>query len=175
MKTPRTLRLVGQGLVLALLAGVLAGCDYTFEPLYPTDVKSVAVPMWHRGPEVYRRELEMRLTEAIIKQIQLKPMYKVVSKAKAETELTGTIDRVEQRILTTDPDTGQPRELEMTIFVSFEWKDLRTGKARVKRSNFSQAGDYITHEPFSRDFFQGSEDVINKLARRIVEEMEKPW
>ena len=46
----------------AVLAAVLAGCagdpttGYSFESLYRTDVKSVAVPMWDIGQEVYRLE-----------------------------------------------------------------------------------------------------------------------
>ena len=164
-----------QLVTLVLLSGAAAGCGYSLDPMYPTDVKTIAVPMWHRGEQVYRRGLEMRLTEAIVKQVELKPPYKVVSRDRAQTELTGTIDRVEQRVLTFDSDTGRPREMEITIFVSFQWKDLRNGDIRVSRSNFSTSGTYISHEPFDRDFFQGSEDVINKLARRIVEQMENAW
>jgi len=175
MRTLKSSLLMRHGLALALLAGALGGCGYTTEPLYPKDVKTVAVPMWHRGADVYRRGLEMQLTEAIVKYIQLETPYNVVSREKADTELAGTIDRVEQRVLTYDPDTGQPRELEITLFVSFEWKDLRKGTSRVKRSNYSSAVAYVAHEPFNRDFFQGSEDAINKLARRIVEEIQVPF
>ncbi len=172
MKIPRH---VARIVMIILPALAAAGCGYTMDSPYPAEYKTVSVPIWHRGRGVYRRELEMRLTEAIVKQIELKTPYKVVSRPRADTELTGTIDTVEQRILTYDTDTGRPRELELTIYVTFRWKDLRNGKTIVKRANFSTAGTYITHEPFSRDFFQGSEDVINKLARRIVEQLEKGW
>jgi len=175
MRRHMTEKLIAPGAALMLLACALGGCGYSLEPLHPTDVKTVAVPMWQRGSEVYRREIEMRLTEALVKEIELATRYKVVSRAKAQTELTGSIDRIEQRVLTFDPDTGMPRELEMTVFVTFQWKDLRKGTVLVERSNFSTAGTYITGAPFNRDFFQGSEDVLNKLARRIVQQMETSW
>ncbi|MHC4982003.1 MAG: LptE family protein [Planctomycetota bacterium] len=175
MNTQAASRVVGQGLAVALLAGVAAGCEYTLEPLHSTEYKTVAVSIFTRSRDVFRRELEMRLTNALVKQIELKTRYKVVSRSRADTMLTGSIDSVVQRPLSWNPDTGRPRELELTIFVSFEWKDLPEGNPIKSVSNFSVAGPYITHEPFSRDFFQGSEDVINKLARRIVEQLEEPW
>jgi len=161
--------------VLLLLSGVVGGCGYSFAPLHPVEVKTVSVPMWHRGQDVYRRGLEIRLTEALVKFIELRTPYKVTDGGRADTELTGTIDRISQRVLSLNPDTGRPRELELTLVVSFRWKDLRTGEMRAERTNFAVSGTYIPHEPFGRDFFQGSEGVINELARRVVEHMERPW
>jgi hypothetical protein len=158
-----------------LLAGIVGGCGYSIAPLHPGDVTTVAVPIWHRGRNVYRRGLEFRLTEALVKQIEMRTPYKVTDGGRADTELTGTIERVEQRVLSFNPDTGRPRELELTVTVSFRWKDLRSGEMRAERTNFAVSGTYIPHEPFERDFFQGSEDVINKLARRVVEQMEGGW
>ena len=164
-----------------LLAATLAtltvagGCGYSLERPFPDDAETIFVPVWGRGQQVYRRGLEMRITEAVVKQINLRTDYRVSERPRADTELTGTLESVEQRILSYNPDTGRPREMEMTLVVSFTWKDLRTGENRLIRSNFAVSGTYIPHEPFGRDFFLGSEDVINKLARRVVEQMESPW
>ena len=184
-------------------AGVAApGCSddpklgYTMKSLYRDDVKSVAVPIWARGRNVYRREVEMRLTEALVKRIQLDTSYKVTEKPRADTILEGTIDRIDQQVLSKNPDTGRPRELDVTFVLSFTWTDLRTGKVLAKESNFKVAGTYSPEEPLGdgyfqerrnlapamarrapekEDFFLGSEDVINRAARLIVEKMEAEW
>lgn len=166
---------------LAGLLPFLCGCTddptkgYTLRSPHRGGIRTVAVPIWTRGKGVYRRELEMRSTQAIVKRIELDTPYKVTRKARADTLLAGTIDLVEQRILSMNPDTGMPRELELTLHVSFKWTDLRSGKALVERSNFRVAGTYIPSAPFSEDFFHGSEDVVSRLARRVVEQMEADW
>ncbi|HUT58319.1 MAG TPA: LptE family protein [Phycisphaerae bacterium] len=170
-------------ILLTLLAGATAvpGCSndpnkgYTFKSPYPSGVKTVAVPIWGRGKYVYRRGLEFRLTEALQKQVELDTPYKVVRKPRADTELTGTIDQIAQRPLSINPDTGRPREMEITFFVSFKWTDLRSGEVLVERTNFRVAGTYLPAAGFNEDFFQGSEDVIDRLAARIVEQMEVPF
>lgn len=168
-----------------LVAGCLAaaaGCSsdgttgYTTNSLYRPGIRTVAVPIWQRGEKVYRREVEDRLTEAVQKQIELDTPYKVTSRAKADTELRGTIDEIDQRPMSINPDTGLARELEVTIIVSFTWTDLRPGgKVLVERKNFRVAATYIPEGAYNEDFFQGSEDAINRLAQRIVEQMETPW
>jgi hypothetical protein len=101
--------------------------------------------------------------------------YKVTAKSRADTLLVGSIDDVEQRVLSFSPDTGLPRESELTLVVSFTWTDLRTGKTIVQRKKMRVSGTYTREDPITEDFFQGSENVINRLASRVVEQMEQPW
>jgi hypothetical protein len=131
--------------------------------------------MWTRGRNVYEREVEMRLTEAIIKRIELDTPYKVVSKKTADTELSGEICRISQRVLSQNPDTNRPRELEVTFRLEFTWKDLRNGEILVKKEKFDVSGTYVTDLPYNESFFRGAEDVVNNAAKRIVETMEAEW
>ena len=201
MKRLPSLLVFAAGIAAGAAAVVAPGCSgdpklgYTMKSLYRDDVKSVAVPMWTRGRHVYRREVEMRLTEALVKRIQLTP-YKVTEKPRADTILEGKIERIEQQVLSKNPDTGRPHELEATFVLSFTWTDLRTGKVLAKESNFKVAGTYSPEEPLGdgyfqerrnlapamarrapekEDFFLGSEDVINRAARLVVEKMEAEW
>jgi len=162
-------------IVAFLVAAALTGCGYTTQPLHPQDVTSVNVPVWTLSKNVYRCGLEMRLTEALQKRISQDTRYKIADKGSADTQLTGTIEKISQRVLSGNPDTGRPRETEITITVSFKWTDLRSGKERVEVPTFRVAGTYIPHRPFGEDFFKGSEGVIDKLARRIVEQLESEW
>jgi len=155
------------GLALcAMIAGGMPGCGsdprqgYRVGNLYRPGIESVAVPVFTRGKDVYRRGVEIRLTEAVVKHLQTHSPYQVTTRGRADTVLTGTIEQISQRVLNSDTDTGRTRELEMIIVASIRWKDLRTG---------------IPPAPLSEDFFQGSQDALNRLARRIVEKMEADW
>ncbi len=178
MNLIRTCSLV---LAAACLAAALSSCatdgrsGYTVTDQYRPGIRTVAVDIWQRGKNVYRRDIEIRTAEAVVKRIEQDTPYKVTDKSRADTLLTGSIDDVEQRTLSFSPDTGLPRETELTLIISFTWTDLRTGKTIVGRKRMKVSGSYTREDPITEDFFQGSEDVINRLARRVVEHMEQPW
>ena len=162
--------------LLGLAVVVCPGCgNYTMKDQYRPGIKTVFVPIWTRGPRVFRRDLEQPLSEALVKRIELDTPYKTTTKDRADTELRGKIKLIEQRVLSTNPETGSPRELEVTFTLAFTWKDLRNGEVIVERPDFKISDNYIPHCPIGEDFFQGSEAVINRIARRIVETMEAPW
>ncbi len=179
MKSTATLLLLLTAFVAATATTGCCSSDptkgYTLRSQYDTAIKTVAVPIWTRGRQVFRRELEMRLTEAVVKKVELNTPYKVVDKSRADTELRGTIDTVSQRVLSFNPDNGLPRETEITLAVSFTWTDLRSGKTIREVANLRQSAVYIPPSPLNEDFFQGSEDAVNRLAERIVEQMESDW
>ena len=89
--------------------------------------------------------------------------------------MTGSVDEIVQRPLSINPDTGYVRELEVAFIVSFKWVDLATGRVIVERTNFRVAGTYFPEGPVSESFFQGSADVIDRVATRVVEQMEIPF
>lgn len=169
-------------LALCLAAAVALGsckplriAGYTTESQFREDIRSIHVPMFARGPQVFRRELEIRLTEALVKRIQLDTGWKIAKRESADAELVGCLDLVVQTVLSFDSETGLGREKEVTLVASFTLRDLRTGKELVKCANLRGSGAYLPGEPFREDFLHGSEQAINKLARRIVEQLEKPW
>ena len=60
---------------LVLLVGWTGGCGYSTRRPFPTDINSVHVEMLHS--KEFRRELEYRLTEAIIKRIEMDTPYRI--------------------------------------------------------------------------------------------------
>ncbi len=162
------------GLLILPLA-LLAGCGYTMDPPFPRQYKTVAVPIWARGRDVYRQNIEFQVTEAVQKRIEAYTPYRIERKGRADTELTGSLDQIIQRPLSINPDTGLPREMEITFVVSFKWVELATGRVIVQKRNFRVAGTYYPQGPLHEDFFLGSQDVVNKLAERVVECMETPF
>src|SRR5438105_4539764 len=95
-----------QVLVSALVLG-LASCSsdghlcvlgYTTRPNYDTNIHTVHVPIFKNN--TFRRDVEFELTRAVIREIEAKTPYKVVSDpCRADTELTGTIISLNKFIL----------------------------------------------------------------------------
>ena len=173
---------LGMTVLMVTVAAVFTGCSnpdpnkgYTTISQYRPDIKTIAVPIFRRGTYEYRRNIEFRLTEAVVKQIEAQTHYKVVDKSQAETLLTGTIQSVDPQVLSFNPNTGRAREIQLRIVVDFTWKNLNTGEVLVTRKNFRVATEYIPEAPLSEDFFRGSEDAFDKMARRIVEQLRQRW
>jgi rubredoxin len=167
--------------VLCALCGyVFPGCSgdpskgYTTNSMFSDTIKTVAVSMFDRSKDVYRRDVEIRLTEAIQKRVQQNTPYRLAKRGRADSELTGELVKISQQVLSYNGVTGQPNEMEAVFTINFTWKD-RHGNVLVKRDNFQVSGTYIPGDPFNETFFQGGEDIINRAAKLIVEQMESDW
>jgi Lipopolysaccharide-assembly len=122
---------------LALLA--TCGCEsaghfsvlgYTTRPNYDECIHSVYVPIFENN--TLRRGLEFDLTRAVVREIEQKTPYKVISdRSRADTELSGTILVVSKNLLNRN-QLNEIREAEMVVTVALVWKDLRTGEVLSK-------------------------------------------
>lgn len=123
-------------LLVLLACGMLAspGCGwdgnftlfgYTTTPNYDRAIRTVHVPIFQNT--TFRRDLEFRLTQAVIREIESKTVYKVVSNPHhADTELNGRIVNRTKSIVNTN-QIGEIREGETTVVVELVWRDLRPG------------------------------------------------
>jgi hypothetical protein len=96
---------------------------YTTKPLYPCHIRTVYVPIFKN--RTYRRGIEFDLTRAVVREIEAKTPYKVVSTSGADTELSGTIISLNKLVINRD-QLNEIREAETTLTVEIIWKDLRT-------------------------------------------------
>ena len=166
-------------LLLAVAMCCVVGCDndpntaYTTRDQYVPNVHTVYVPLWNRSKDVYRRELEFRISESVIKEIQASTPYKISDESRADTKLTGEVVHVAQEVMAFNPDTGNPLEKEITVIIAFEWVDLRSGKVLKDVDDLEVTATYIPD--FGTDFHQGSQDLFDKAARRVVQRMEAEW
>lgn len=160
-------------LAIPLLAAALlsSACGYRSDGLYPTHVRTVAVPI--PQSREFRRELEFRLAEALIKQIELDTPYKVVDRHRADTILEAEISQVRQTGYAPDFVTNLPRTKILSLIVSFKWKDLRTGEVLLERRNFIDTRTYIS--AVGETEYTGMNQVIDRMAERIVEQMQTPF
>ena len=169
-------------LLLALAAGCLltSGCSsdgsasiagYQWKSLYPSDVQTVAVPIF--GTRDFHRGVEFQVSSALTHEIEAMTPYKVVSRDHADTILEGEIVSVATGALSNSNETGEPQEQLYTITVNFTWKDLRNGRILVKRTNFQQAATYYPN--LGETDYDGEQTAAERLAAAIVHELEAAW
>jgi hypothetical protein len=126
---------IGFAFVLSAASLALSSCEsgghfcvlgYTTRPNYDEGIRTVYVPIFKNL--TLWRGLEFDLTRAVVRQIELKTPYKVVSdRCTADTELKGTIISLNKLILNRN-QLNEVREAETTLAVEIEWRDLRTGE-----------------------------------------------
>ena len=162
----------------AILLCGCAGYRFGAASLYPSDVRTVFVPMFES--DSLRRGLSKRLTEAVVKEIELKTPYKVVSEPDADSVLTGRIVNDIKRVVVEDR-FDQPRENEITLTAEVSWLDRRgdligsRGNMSIPDSLVQLAATGIAVPEYGQSIATGQQQAINRLAEQIVSLMETPW
>jgi hypothetical protein len=155
-----------------------AGYQLGNHTLFPQNVRYVHVPVFQS--DSLRRNLGERLTEAVIKEIELRTTYKVAGPAVADSVLSGRIIADERRVLVEDLNDNA-REMETTLRVQVCWTTAR-GEQIVQPMvvplptaliEVGQTGNYVPET--GQSLLTNQQDVIDGLARQIVGMMEVPW
>lgn len=169
--------LTGLALV-ALSAAGCAGYRVGTDSLYSTEIHTVYVPMFQSVS--FRRNLGEMLTEAVIKEIQLKTPYTVVAHPPADTILTGRIVGDNRRTVVPSP-VGGPREAEVMFYVEVSWIDNR-GKVLCPSNPIPvpaailAINDSASVVPeYGQSIATGQQEAIHRVAQQIVGTMEAPW
>lgn len=171
------LRRASRAIFLAMIALPWLGCaGYQFgtASLYRPDIRTVYVPVFES--DSFRRYLGERLTEAVVKTIELRTPYKVVDDLNADSVLSGRIVEDQKRPISEDLD-DQPRDIELGLLLEVTWRDRRgvpLGPATslpllgvVQAVHFiPEAGQSIT---------VAEQEAVERLAEQIVAQMEAPW
>lgn len=166
--------------VLILSLGGCAGYRFGAGSLYPPDIHTVYVPVFES--DSFRRGLGERLTEAVVKEIELKTPYKVVSSAEADSVLTGKILLDTKRVLVEDPN-DQPRETQVSMVIKVAWIDRKgdlvgsttTGKIPIPDDALSLTATGQLIPEYGQSTVTAQQQTINTLAEKIVQMMEAPW
>jgi hypothetical protein len=137
--------------------------------MFPEDVGSVAVINFANRD--YYKGVEFSLTEAVKKEIEWRTPYKVTSRSKADTILTGEIVRINQRPISRRRQGGLPQDLEYQIVVNFEWKNLRSGKILRKRVGMEVVAPYQPARPIGEPLTLGQDRAVQRVADRVVSVM----
>jgi hypothetical protein len=99
---------------------------YTTAPQYDLTIHTVYVPIFKN--RTLWRGMEFELTRAVVREIEAKTPYKVVSNCEeADTELIGTIINFNKNMLNRN-QLNEVREAETTLAVEVIWRNRRTGE-----------------------------------------------
>ncbi|MHC5109507.1 MAG: LPS assembly lipoprotein LptE [Planctomycetota bacterium] len=158
-------------LLVVVFPCFLTGCGYSTARPFSADIQTIHVEMFES--KEFRRELEFRLTESVIKRIEMDTPYRIESKAKADALLSGEILQVDNRTFGDDRNTGRPRETGATVAVRFRLQDLRDGRLLVEHPRFIYQTSYIP--PVGETFTDAMTRAMDGMAERIVETMEVDW
>ena len=177
--SPRCRTLVCLGLLLGL-AVVFTGCA-TYQignrSLYPQDVRTVYVPMF--DSDSFRRNLGERLTEAVMKEIENKTPYKVVSTSNADSILSGRIVGETKRVVT-ENSYDDPRRLDVDLRIEVSWVDRGGGilydgcvTLPPELTTVSAAAGFVPE--YGQSVATAHQAAIQRAAQQIVGMMEAPW
>jgi hypothetical protein len=167
-----------RALLCVPLLGGCAGYQIGNASLYPANIHTVSVPMFESVS--FRRNLGERLTEAVVKEIELRTPFKVVNSPNADSVLTGQIVGETKNLQVMSP-TGDPRDDQMNLQVKLKWTDRRGCALRDPQSvavpaelvDLSAASDVVPE--MGQSVATAQQRAIVKLARQIVGLMEAPW
>lgn len=164
---------------LLLVPLALAGCagyQVGNQTLYRPDVATIHVPIFQS--DSYRKDLGERLTEAVVKEIQLKTPYRVVCASDADSILSGRIINETKTILAEDIN-DVPRSIGTDLVVRVRWES-RSGD--LLRENLVALPPVLQITQTSSIVPEGGQSIataqqrgISQLAEQIVAQMEYPW
>jgi hypothetical protein len=154
----------------------MSGCailrGYSSDTLYPTELESVYVEMFDN--RTFHRDVEYSLTDALAKRIESQTPYKIISQRNlADSVLSGQITSLTETVLTTERSTGLALEKELYIRAVVNWQNMRTGELLLDSETIEAAASYS--EYMQQGISYASNLASNKLAQRIVEQMEQGW
>lgn len=146
--------------------------------LYASDVSTVYVPMIES--DSYRRDLGERLTEAVIKEIELKTPYKVISTPDADSILSARLT-VDTRRTLIENAFDDPRLAETELRAEVNWLNRRrlpivpmqAVPVPPQLTEISQTSNVITEA--GQSVATSQQQAIERLAQQIVSTMEAPW
>jgi hypothetical protein len=159
----------------------LAGCatyQVGSESLYAPDIATVYVPMIES--DSYRRDLGERLTEAVIKEIELKTPYKAVGTPDADSILAIKL-LGDSRHLLAENSFDDPRLSESAIYSEVSWLNRRRLPMAPAQSialppelvGIDQSANLVPEA--GQSVATSQQQAIERLAQQIVGTMETPW
>jgi hypothetical protein len=158
-------------LVIAALVGTATGCGYSTSRPFRTDIQTIYVDMFHS--KEFRRELEFRLTEALVKRIERDTPWRIDARTRADVVVSGEILEVKNHTFGDDFQLDRPREIGSMVVVRFRVQDMRNGDILLERPRFVYQTSYIP--PAGETFSDGMTRAMDGLAGQIVEAMETGW
>ena len=139
--------------------------------LYRSDIRSVHIQMFES--DSHRKFLGQRLTEAITKKVIDATPLTVTEPAIANSVITGRLLR-ETKTVTGETITDEVRSLDVANRVEFTWVD-RAGTPLMPRQTVRLDFDAELIPEGGQSQATTEQEIIDRIAREVVGQMEMPW
>ena len=184
VRSVRSLAVIGLASLVAGCGSVPIGSPFTTSddggffgwhvqaPFDTSDVKTVFV---YFKTQTFRRDLQLALTEAVTKEINLRTPYTTVGNPEqADSILKGVITVTDKNLVVEAP-TNLPRELNamMTVYVNWthnpptEFEEKRPPTLVTEVNNFIPEVGETTLSAYMQ--------IVQSIAKQMVDMMEQPW
>lgn len=177
-RSSRFLTWIVIGLALGASGGCLTGYRWGSTSLYSCNVRTVYVPVFES--DSFRRQLGERLTEAVIREIQLKTPYQLATADQADSILSGRIIGDTKRLVVESP-TDEPREVELNFQAQVSWLDRRNNQTRelgavpIPAAMVDVGQSWTAIPEVGQSIATAQQQALERLAQQIVALMEEPW
>jgi len=169
-------------LVLAVvLATTLSGCSmyqYGARSMFRDDIRTIHVPIARN--DTFRHDLGPRLTEAVIRQIELRTPYKVTGDPAADSTLRLRVV-LERKSVLTESASDDPAALDAVVAIEVDWIDRRGGPLLRDQWSLETNGPSVLTQgnrfvPEAGQSVQVAlQEALEDLADRVVSQMELRW
>ncbi len=168
---------LARGLVVVFAAAALAmtaGCGaYSTRSRTARDIRTVAVPFFENATD--EPDLEIAVTEGIVRSLIDDNTLKVVDEDRADAVLEGRIVRFENRAYSFDPDLNA-QEYRVFIEISATLYNRRTSKPIFEKKRFSGSATYFVEPIEGQNTFEDAKkQVIDLITDRILSLTVQDW
>ena len=178
LRIPRSAFLIFLSLIFLPLVPGCAGYQLGHRSLYRPDIRTIHVPM--AQSDSFRRYLGERLTEQVVKEIELKTPYKVVGADAADSVLSIRLVSESKRVLA-ENRFDEPRDVETDFFIQVSWVDRRGDlimshndvPAAPLLLNVGQNANFVAEG--GQSLTTAQQEAIQRLAEQVVGQMELAW
>jgi hypothetical protein len=164
----------GSVLVVISLSLSLSGCagyNVGNQFLHRSDIRTIHVEMFES--ESLRRFLGQRLTEAVVKQIELETPFTITEPALADSFIQGRLVKEKKRVLA-ENYYDDPRNLEVDWQLEVTWVD-RAGVPLMQNPSLRINLDTNFIPEGGQSLSTAQQELIDRLARTIVGQLEMAW
>ena len=170
-------------IALTLVSIAPPGCGYSIRPPYEASIRTVYVPIFRSY--TFREDVNLKLTERVIKEIERRTPYKVVGSPEgADTTLSGIVNFVDKNILVENP-YNMPRHLVASVTATVTWEDNRVAAVKdndkdkdktPKPPPAAVVTEIVSFYPeLGETASLAYQKAFDRVAQQIVGMMEQPW
>jgi hypothetical protein len=158
-------------LTLATSTVGCAGYHLGNQYLYRSDIRTVHVVMFES--DSYRRFLGQRLTEAVVKEVELRSPLTITNPQIADSFIRGRIIR-ESKTVVGENRNDEPRSLGVGWVAEVDWVD-RAGTPLMMRQTIRISEDSVFVPEGGQSLTTAQQEVIERISRQVIDQMQNPW